>query len=179
MSDIEKITKDEYIDWLMDLKKQIKISQVKTALSVNSQLIFLYWDLGRQIYEKQEQAKWGSSFINQLSKDLQKEFPEMTGFSPTNLHYIRKFYKFYSLESTKLESEPILPQPEVKLQLLEINEDTILPQAGVKFQIPNLLMIPWGHHKLIIDKCATVKQALFYVDKTIENRWSRTVVLEY
>ena len=178
MSNIEKIAKDEYVEWIINLKKQINISQVKTALSVNSQLIFLYWDLGRQIFEKQEQAQWGSSFINQLSKDLKKEFPEMSGFSPTNLHYIRKFYKFYCLEFSVTESKPILPQAEVEMQMPEIKEDTILPQAGVKFQNQNLLLIPWGHHKLIIDKCETVDQAFFYVDKTIENSWSRAV-LEY
>jgi len=69
MSEVEKTSNNEYTEWLVDLKKQIKHSQVRTALSVNSQLIFLYWDLGRQIVEKQEQSKWGSGLIEQLCKD--------------------------------------------------------------------------------------------------------------
>ena len=94
MNDIIKLS--EYRDWLHDLKQQIKTGQIKAALSVNSQLIMLYWDLGRQIVEKQEKTQWGSGFIEQLSKDLREEFPEMTGLSFTNLHYCRRFYKFYS-----------------------------------------------------------------------------------
>jgi predicted nuclease of restriction endonuclease-like (RecB) superfamily len=78
MNEILKLT--EYRDWLRNLKQQIKTGQIKAALSVNSQMIMLYWDLGRQIAEKQENAKWGSGFIEQLSKDLKEEFPEMKGF---------------------------------------------------------------------------------------------------
>jgi len=75
----------EYREWLSDLKSQIKRTQIKASISVNSQLIMLYWDLGRQITEKQETAKWGSGFIEQLSRDLRMEFPEMTAFSRTNI----------------------------------------------------------------------------------------------
>ena len=83
MNDI--IKHSEYRDWLRDLKQQIKSGQIKAALSVNSHLIMLYWDMGRQIVEKQEKAKWGSGLIKQLSKDLKEEFPEMKGFSEDNL----------------------------------------------------------------------------------------------
>ena len=85
-----------YKKWLVELKSAIKQSQAKAALVVNSQLILLYWDLGRQIIEKQEKAKWGTGFINQLSKDLKAEFPEMGGFSAYNLSYCKIFYSFYS-----------------------------------------------------------------------------------
>ena len=77
------------------IKIKIKESQIKAALSVNSQLILLYWDLGRQIVEKQENVKWGSSFINQLSKDLKSAFPEITGFSDDNLRFMRRLFLFY------------------------------------------------------------------------------------
>ena len=90
MTDIVKLS--EYRNWLRSLKQQIKTGQIKAALSVNSQMIMLYWDLGRQIAEKQETAKWGSSFIRQLSKDLKQEFPEMTGFSQDNLLMMKRFY---------------------------------------------------------------------------------------
>lgn len=55
---------DDYTNWLKELKSKIQQSQIKAALAVNSQLILLYWDMGRQIEEKQENAKWGSGLIN-------------------------------------------------------------------------------------------------------------------
>jgi len=179
MNDIIKLS--EYRDWLRDLKQQIKIGQIKAALSVNSQMIMLYWDLGRQITEKQEKAKWGSGFIEQLSKDLIEEFPEMKGFSFTNLHYCRRFFKFYSrkTEDNKIII-PILPQVEGKLQIDNNEYDIILPQdeGNLKQTVSLMFSIPWGHQKLLIDKCKTIEQALFYINKTVENNWSRAV-LEY
>jgi len=90
------VNDSEYRSWLRGLKQQIKTEQVKAGLSVNTQMIMLYWDLGRQITEKQETAKWGSGLIELLSKDLMSGFPEMTGFSRTNLFRMKKFYQFYS-----------------------------------------------------------------------------------
>lgn len=89
------ILNDDYKNWLKELKSKIQQSQIKAALAINSQLILLYWDMGRQIEEKQENAKWGSGLINQLSKDLKTEFPEMGGFSAYNLRYCKLFYSFY------------------------------------------------------------------------------------
>ena len=131
----------EYLQWLHELKSQIKQTQIKAAIAVNSELIMLYWDLGRQITEKQENTKWGSGFIEQLSKDLRKDFPEMGGFSITNLFYMRKFYQFYL---------PLLNMNEHTAQTVrkfEYNEkhktlsknidhksNTIFPQVGGKLQ---------------------------------------------
>ena len=189
MNDIIKTS--EYRDWLRDLKQQIKTGQIKAALSVNSQMIMLYWDMGRQIVEKQENAKWGSGFIEQLSKDLREEFPEMKGFSAKNLRSMRVFYTFYSPISEqfvpKLKST-IIEQP---VQQLESNNELISEQLVMKLQIANnqsdtiwkqvvskLILIPWGHHIKIMQKVKDINQALFYINKTIENNWSRAV-LEY
>lgn len=93
MSDL--IINNDYKNWLVELKLKIKQSQIKAALSVNSELIMLYWDLGKQIVEKQLNTAWGSGFIDQLSKDLKVEFPEMSGFSKSNLKYCKQFYQFW------------------------------------------------------------------------------------
>lgn len=74
-----------YRQWLTALKSNIRLSQVKAAVAVNSELIRLYWSLGQEIVEKQEKAQWGSRFIEQLSKDLQAEFPDISGLSASNL----------------------------------------------------------------------------------------------
>jgi len=174
----EIIKHSEYSDWLRDLKRQIKTGQIKAVLSVNSQMIMLYWDLGRQIAEKQEKAQWGSGFIEQLSKDLREEFPEMTGFSITNLKYCRRFFKFYSQKTEDNIVILIRPQPEGELQVSDYEKNVIRPQLGGELEAGKIMLIPWGHQKTIIDKCESIKQAFFYVNKTIENNWSRAV-LEY
>ena len=123
MKSIVKLS--EYRDWLHDLKQHIRTGQVKAALSVNSQMILLYWDLGRQIAEKQEQARWGSGFIEQLSRDLREEFPEMAGFSRTNLFRMKMFYQFYS-RTHIAQCNEIVPQP---VGQLENNDNEIVAQA--------------------------------------------------
>ena len=75
----DSILNSDYRTWLVEFKTTIKQRQIKAALSVNSELIKLYWEMGRQIAEKQNSV-WGSGFIDQLSKDLKKEFPDMKGF---------------------------------------------------------------------------------------------------
>jgi len=157
MADIAKHS--EYSNWVHNLKLQIKTRQIKAAISVNSQMIMLYWDLGRQITEKQEKAKWGSGFIEQLSNDLRKEFPEMTGFSRVNLIYMRKFYKFYS-------SFTIGQQLVDQLQVIEKQQDTIIAQL-----VRQLALMPWGHHTVLLGKAKNLKEALFYIHKTVKNNW--------
>ena len=177
MTDIVKLS--EYSEWLRGLKQQIKTGQIKAALAVNSQMIMLYWDLGRQITEKQEKNLWGSGFIEQLSKDLREEFPDMTGFSVTNLNYCKRFYKFYFQNENKNFSPiSICPQLGGELQNAGCEQNTINPQVGGEFETSKISLIPWGHQKLLIDKCASIEQAFFYIHKTIENNWSRAV-LEY
>lgn len=166
---------DTYHNWLKDLKKSIKTSQIKAALAVNNQLILLYWQLGKQITEKQENAKWGSGFIDQLSKDLKEEFPEMGGFSSKNLRNCRVFYQFHhrleiwkqfvaKFDDNKNEQEKKDP------------EFTIEQQLNIYPQLKYLIQIPWGHNLLIIQKSNSQDEAIFYIQETIENNWSRAVL---
>lgn len=88
----------EYTNWLKGIKDKIRGTQLKASLSVNSILIELYWDLGREIVSKQEKSQWGSNIVEQLSIDLKHEFPEINGFSRRNLYAIRQWYLFYKQE---------------------------------------------------------------------------------
>src|SRR5437867_1778552 len=80
-----------YEEFLSDLKQRIRSAQIKAALSVNRELILLYWQLGRAILQRQQQQGWGAKVIDRLARDLLREFPEMRGFSSRNLKYMRAF----------------------------------------------------------------------------------------
>ncbi len=80
-----------YAGFLQKIKKRIQFERLKAVLSASAAQILLYWDLGRDILQKQEKAGWGAKVIDRLSSDLKKEFPDMNGFSPRNLKYMRKF----------------------------------------------------------------------------------------
>mgnify|MGYP000105383206 CR=1 FL=1 len=136
----ELLKNNDYKKWLVELKTAIKQQQLKAAVAINSQLILLYWDMGRQIVEKQENAKWGSGFIDQLSKDLKAEFSDMAGFSADNLRYCKVFYLFYY---NQLFHEQVVPeigtkQPITKNEqpVREIKNGNNLSWQGLIVKIP-------------------------------------------
>ncbi|CAM3516893.1 DUF1016 domain-containing protein [Deinococcus saxicola] len=81
----------DYAALLGDLKTQIRSAQIRAALSVNRELVTLYWQIGQAILSRQQQAGWGAKVIEQLARDLKTEFPDMKGFSPRNLQYMQQF----------------------------------------------------------------------------------------
>jgi predicted nuclease of restriction endonuclease-like (RecB) superfamily len=155
----------EYRGWLGELKQRIKNSQIRTVLSVNKELILLYWDLGKQISEKQKTMAWGSMVVRQLSKDLCNEFPGSTGFSRSNLYAMKQFYEFF--QQIELET-PEFVHP-VGGQL---NNENNLPEIVEKY----CLNVPWRHIVLILQKLKTKEETLFYLSQTIENNWSRNIL---
>jgi predicted nuclease of restriction endonuclease-like (RecB) superfamily len=80
-----------YEDFLRELKQRIRIVQVRAAVAVNRELILLYWHIGREILNRQERVGWGAKVIDRLAADLHSEFPDVKGFSRTNLLYMRAF----------------------------------------------------------------------------------------
>ena len=95
MSSDEISTTAEYREWVVDLKTRFRSVQLKAAVSVNTELLTFYWELGADIVAKQADQAWGSGFINQLSHDLMHEFPEVKGFSVRNLAAIRQWFEFW------------------------------------------------------------------------------------
>jgi predicted nuclease of restriction endonuclease-like (RecB) superfamily len=90
-----KLTPQDYDDFLRELKERILSVQVKAALSVNRELVLLYWYIGREILTRQQQQGWGAKVIDKLAADLRQAFPEMKGFSARNLKYVRAFAQAY------------------------------------------------------------------------------------
>ena len=81
----------DYADWLVELKTRIHNAQQRAALAVNRELVLLYWQIGRDILARQAQQGWGAKVIERLAHDLRAAFPDMKGFSPRNLNYMRAF----------------------------------------------------------------------------------------
>jgi len=138
------IKKDkEYFSFIQDIKQRVQRSQIKAAVSINQELLQLYWDMAARIVEKQKQTSWGDGFLEQLSKDLQGEFPDMKGFSLRNLKYMRQWFLFWS-------------------------------ESSIGQQL--VAQIPWGHNLVILGKVKDCEEAVFYIQKTIQNNWSRAVL---
>jgi predicted nuclease of restriction endonuclease-like (RecB) superfamily len=93
-----------YAELLESLKARIREAQVRAALSVNRELVLLYWHIGREILQRQEREGWGAKVIDRLARDLRREFPDMKGFSPRNLKYMRAFAEAWSDEQIVQEA---------------------------------------------------------------------------
>lgn len=198
MSKTLTIVDKDYTQWVDDLSMRYRQSQVRAAVKVNSEMIKYYWSLGRDIEEMHVEERWGESVIKNLATDLQHKNPNATGLSRTNIYYAKKFYLLYS------KALNFVPQPvgqigsEVVSQPTAQSENGDTTQAQVAEKVPQtvgqsgdinfsqllerfyaeLFSIPWGHHRFIIDKCSSdARKALFYVRKTVENGWSRDVLL--
>ena len=178
MKPINIIDKD-YDQWVKTLIERYQQCQVRAAIKVNTEQLIYNYLLGRDIVEMHVEERWGESVINQLSIDLKREMPTAEGLSATNLRYCRRFYLLYS------KSVAICPQVEGKLN--ETPDTSICPQAGGEIQVSFPLQelspifnVPWGHHKLIMDKVkGDVDKALFYIGQTLENGWSRSLLLNW
>jgi predicted nuclease of restriction endonuclease-like (RecB) superfamily len=179
----------KYNQWLGELKNNIHQSSLQTALQVNSDMLILYWYIGKQIIQKTEAEGWGAKIIEQLSVDLQKEFPDMKGFSVRSLLYMKQFAAVYAdLLITqqpaalikKNSKNPITQQPAA---LIKKDKNLIVQQpvaqfSNKKYYLSNavLVNIPWGQHMLLLDKINDNDERLWYINKTIENNWSRAVL---
>jgi predicted nuclease of restriction endonuclease-like (RecB) superfamily len=137
-----------YVQFINNLKEKIRAAQLKAALSVNQGLIKLYWEIGKDIAEKQKSGGWGSKIIERIGKDIQKEFPEVEGFSRRNLFRMRSFYLAYQ----------------------------IVPQAVAQLESLPVFRIPWGHNAVLLERVKDVKTKLWYAAQAIENGWSRSML---
>ena len=157
-----------YKNWISEISMRFKASQIKASIKVNDEMLRFYWGLGRDIEMLKKNVSWGSHIYQKISKDLVEELPEIKSFSPRNLQYMNQFYRLYS-------------DIEIAHQLdaqVFINE--IAPQVGAQIDKNIIFMIPWGNHKVIMDKCKEDQQkALFFVQRTLENKWSRAVLLNF
>lgn len=151
-------TDSDYNLWISQLVERYRNCQIRATVKANEELLRFYWSTGEDIVKKKAESRWGESVINSISQDLTSALPGIKGLSPTNLGYAKRFYSLYS-------------------QL-----DTFYPQLVGKTEYEQLktiiFRIPWGHKRYLIDKFYNnPKRAFYYVRLTLENGWSRAVLL--
>lgn len=159
-----------YSEWLGDIKRQIHEAQQRAAQALNLQLVSLYWTLGRAILDQQEQQGWGAKIIDRLAQDLRTNFPQMKGFSRTNLMYMRAFAEAWSTEEI---GQGVLGQLEGPANL-----HLLVDKSGSGPIVQQLLdKLPWGHHCVLLDKLKIREDRLWYAAKAIEHNWSRNILV--
>lgn len=171
----------EYRHWITEVKAKVRSSQIKAAVAVNTALIEFYWDLGKMLSEKIKQSSWGDKVLENVSKDLRNEFPDIKGFSVSNLKTCRLFYEYFFKGSQLAnqnysQNKSISSQPVNQLKEIDNQKNKISPQVGDEFVQQLVAQIPWGHIKIIITKIKDINAAQFYIQKTKENNWSRDIL---
>ena len=168
----------DYTRWVEDLSVRYRQSQIKAAVRVNQELLKYYWELGRDIEEMHVEERWGQSVIKNLSVDLQLKNPNSTGLSRTNIYYAKKFYLLYS-QYLKVVPQVVGQLEKSKAQQAVKDSSEIVPQPVGQLE-EMLFSIPWGHHRYLIDRYGTEPvKAFFYVKKTMQEGWSRDVLLNF
>lgn len=148
-----------YKAFLKELTERVRTAQLRAAVAANRVLTELYWQIGRDIVERQKVHGWGKSVVERLARDLQAEFPGLGGFSPRNVWRMRAFYLAYSEEVQKL------PRPVAEMD----GENLPRPVAE----------IPWGHNADLLDKVDDPVARLWYARKAVESGWSRSMLVHW
>ena len=148
----------DYAEWIAELKHRYRSAQVKASVRVNAE------------------ERWGAGVVEQVSLDLQREFPNAEGLSAPNLWAMKRWYLFYNQHDTKLLQTVIEMNGAKLLQpVIEFDKEKLQQPVG-EFPSP-FAYVPWGHHIAIISKCKSVDEALFYIGKTIEQGMSRAALV--
>ena len=136
-----------YTTLLADLKARVRAAQLRAVVSVNRELILLYWDIGRIIVEAQKTKGYGKQVVERLADDLQKEFPGTAGFSPQNVWFMRSFYLAWPAMPEKLSQ--VVRESKTAILSQPVRESaTSAPPAPIS-------ELPWGHNRLLLTKLET------------------------
>ena len=175
-------TNETYRDWIREVSSRFRRSQIKAAVKVNDEMLRFYWSLGRDMEAQKEAYAWGSHFYKTISEDLRTELPDVKSFSPRNLLYMHQFYRLFPEAGIEPKIGAQLDNSVFTKQLVSQLSDVGIAQQDVS-QIPaadEVFRIPWGHMIQIMNKARGDREkALFYVRKTMENNWSRAVLLNF
>ncbi len=150
-----------YSSLLNDIKKRVRQAQVRATFAANSEMIAMYWDIGRMIHFRQLEEGWSASVIPKLSRDLNNDLAETKGFSTRNLARMLAFYRAYE------DLDIIMPQP-----VAQSGKGSKMPRPVAKIK-DLLLNIQWGHHALLMEKVKDINLRFWYMEQSIQNSWNR------
>ena len=167
----------DYIEWLSDVKTRFRQCQIKASIRVNTTMLEFYWSIGRDLVALRAEERWGAGVVKQFALDMRQAFPDATGFSHTNVKYMKQWYSFYFEQFAKshqvggqLTATGKSQQVVGQLELTEKSQ-----QVVGQLEIPEVLgQVPWGHHIQIISKCKSINEAFFYINKITTEGWSRS-----
>jgi len=155
-----------YIEWLTDVKNRFRQSQIRASIRVNTSMLEFYWSIGRDLVALRAEERWGAGVVKQFALDMRQAFPNITGFSDSNVKYMKRWYSFYY--------ELIIKGQQVAGQIGAGAEEKS-QQPADQLEMPKIFgQIPWFHHVHIISKCQSLDEALFYIKKVSEEGWSRS-----
>lgn len=173
---------NDYVQWIYDVKRRFRSAQIKAAVKVNSEQLLFNWQLGRDLLVKCTEEKWGKGIVEQVSLDLQAAFPDARGFSARNLWFMKQWYAFYALKSDTARLIEELGK-QIDMEAAKLNQigseiqEKKMNQVGLEMQFPSFFAyVPWKHHVLIIQKCKTIQEALFYIKRTVDENLSRNAL---
>ncbi|MBP7798014.1 MAG: DUF1016 family protein [Thermoanaerobaculaceae bacterium] len=162
---------------LADVKGRIQAARTRAMLSVNAELVRLYWDIGRLVDQRQQQEGWGAAVIPRLALELKNELPEVKGFSERNIDRMIAFYRAYPDPAefspplvAKLPTRPEVPQAVAKSPVRAV-------QANLTQEPEALLwLVPWAHHVILMEKVKDFSTRRWYMEQALANGWSRNVL---
>ena len=180
------MTSDEgYIQWIADIKQRFRQSQIKAAVRVNTAMLEFYWSVGRDLVTLRAEERWGAGVVKQFALDMRQAFPDETGFSHSNVKYMKQWYSYYYERVTKGQRlvGQISHQAGGQFEVLKKGQQVVdqieglekSHQVGGELEMPEIFgRIPWKHHVHIISKCQSLEEALFYINRVAEEGWSRS-----
>ena len=158
------IADSNYVQWIANIKSRFQQSQIKAAVKVNTSLLEFYWSVGRDLVALKAEERWGSGIVKQFALDMRNAFPDAKGFSDTNVKYMKRWYLFYYEQVVK--GRQVADQIEVTKKGRQVADQLEMPEIFGQ--------IPWYHHIRIISHCKSLDEAMFYMNKAIEEGWSRS-----
>lgn len=171
------ILDQDYSLWIQDLSKRYRRSQIKASIKVNGEMLKFYWSLGRDIVAMKAESRWGSKFFKNLSKDLKEANQKATCFSESNLNFYCMYQPYFEIGQQVADQ---FQNGKNTQQLVEQNSKNHFGQQLADQIWKDITSTPWGHHMLLIDKfLSNPEKALFYIHQTVENGWSRNMLLNF
>ncbi len=177
-SSTSAVVRSDFVALLADVKGRIQAAQTRAVLSVNAELVRLYWDIGLIIDGRQQREGWGAAVIPRLAAALKNELPELKGFSERNIKRMLAFYREYRdtasnapQAAAQIHSAVKVPQP-----VSQIRTTAKVPPPVALLQEGLLWTVPWAHHVVLMEKVKDLSTRRWYMEQALANGWSRNVL---